>query len=97
MYRRIVLMGAGFTGCDLLIFAQTSMAMQTSVDEIATVCSKLRHAMDHVEKDIQELKIMLEGIPPLSWPVQAEHRKEKKPKYIRQQHKYAMRYHGRRK
>lgn len=95
MYRRVILIGAGLTGCQLLAITVLSEHSCVAMEDLAVSVDKMLRSAEVTRKEIEELQIRLQDIPPLAWPDHTEHRKEKKPKYVRQQHRLAMKYHSR--
>ncbi len=90
-----------FTGCDILRFIDLTIQYSIAVRETIEYSVRLLHEVsirlsyDHVKAEFacfQFDMIAKEAPPILPFP---EPLKEKKPKYIRQQHKLAQRHYRR--
>ncbi|MFD1770890.1 hypothetical protein [Sphingobacterium suaedae] len=96
MYNRIILCGFGFTGCELVALAALSKESYVAIEELAVEIEKLRRTSILIVDDLKRIQsdaaVLPDPIPYVDGQI-----KKVKPKYVRQQHKYAKRYHGRRK
>jgi hypothetical protein len=94
-YKPIILIGAGFTGCDLLHLKIASYIAQVPLLEFSEVVAKLRAPAELASDRIKEL---IETVAHAPMPLNNHlcDTIDKKSKYIRKQHRLAVKFSNRR-
>ncbi len=96
--RKVIVIGAGFdlTGCQLIQFIEISISSHLEFSELIEAAREFKIKGQRslpVSKELKSLIVKSKEI--LSFEPIAMAIKEKKPKYIRQQHKLAQRHYRR--
>ena len=94
-YKPMILIGAGFTGCDLLHLKIASHVAQVSLLELSEAVAKLRAPAELASYRIKEI-IEIVAQAPMPLESCSFHTKDKKSKYIKQQHRLAVKFSNRR-
>ncbi|MCS4164446.1 hypothetical protein [Sphingobacterium sp. BIGb0116] len=96
--RKVIIIGAGLglTGCQLIRFIEISISSHLEFSELIEAAREFKIKAQQYLPVSKELKSLIDrskeilSIEPTEMPL-----KEKKPKYIRQQHKLAQRHYRR--
>ncbi len=94
-YKHVILIGAGFTGCDLLHLKIASHIAQVSLLELSEAVAKLRAPAELASDRIKEI-IEIVAQAPMPLKNSMYDTRDKKSKYTKQQHRLAVKYSNRR-
>lgn len=94
-YKPMILIGAGFTGCDLLHLKIASHVAQVPILELSESIDKLRSPAEIASNRIKEI-IEIVAQAPMPLENYLFYNKDKKSKYVKQQHRLAVKFSNRR-
>lgn len=94
-YKPVILIGAGFTGCDLLHLKIASHIAQVSLLELSEAVAKLRAPAELASDRIKEI-IEIVAQAPMPLENYISYNKDKKSKYVKQQNRLAVKFSNRR-